>query len=98
MKNALERGESIEKAKQTFLSAGYSSQEVEEAAQRVSGAGPLPASIPGLREQGSVKMLPQARYPPKKGAHKVVIIIVVLVSLAVLVGAGLLGLYWNKLF
>ena len=32
LKNALERGETIEEAKETFISAGYSKAEIEEAA------------------------------------------------------------------
>ena len=31
LKNAIERGESIEKAKSTFLNAGYDSNDLEEA-------------------------------------------------------------------
>ena len=36
LKNAIERGESIEKAKSTFLNAGYKSEDIEEAAGLLS--------------------------------------------------------------
>lgn len=36
IKNALDRGESLEKAKQSFVNAGYEKSEVEKAAQGLS--------------------------------------------------------------
>tara|TARA_Y100000310_G_C20317899_1_gene639343 strand:+ start:80 stop:565 length:486 start_codon:yes stop_codon:yes gene_type:complete len=40
LKNAIERGFPLEKAKQSFISAGYSYEEVEEAANFVSSTSP----------------------------------------------------------
>ena len=39
LKNAVERGEDLEKAVQSFISAGYSEQDVRQVAQAMSGAG-----------------------------------------------------------
>ena len=36
LKNALLRGENLNKAKQSFINAGYKSEEIEAAAQKVS--------------------------------------------------------------
>lgn len=38
LKNALDRGESLERAKQSFVNAGYSQDEVNEAALHLSGS------------------------------------------------------------
>lgn len=50
MRNALERGETIEQAIQAFLNAGYSPNEVREAAGRVapSAAAAIYGQAPGL--------------------------------------------------
>lgn len=41
LKNAVERGENLERAKYSFISAGYSKEEVEEAARSVQGGSVL---------------------------------------------------------
>ena len=46
IKQAVRRGESLEKAKQTFLNAGYSKELVERAARVASGEKPSLASVP----------------------------------------------------
>ena len=43
LKNAVERGESLEKAKQSFISAGYPREEVEEASRSVHSGSVLAA-------------------------------------------------------
>jgi len=48
LKNAIERGASLEQAKQSFLSSGYSREEVEEAALFVY------SEIPGLSSGSSI--------------------------------------------
>lgn len=52
LRNAIERGESIEEAIQTFINAGYNPVEVKEAATLVSG-------VVSLVNNPSVKMPPQ---------------------------------------
>ena len=50
LKNALERGESLEKAKQTFITAGYVATDVEEAAaflsKKEARLAPSPPAVP----------------------------------------------------
>ena len=48
LKNAIERGASLEQAKQSFLSSGYSREEVEEAALFVY------SEVPGLSSGSSI--------------------------------------------
>lgn len=56
LRNSVERGESLEKAKQSFISAGYPRQEVEEAAS--------------LIHSGSVLLIErEGNFPPLKIQH-----------------------------
>jgi len=48
LKNAVERGESLEEAKSSFITAGYSSFEVEEAARVLEETKALPVPKPGI--------------------------------------------------
>ena len=129
LKNALERGEPLEKAKKSFLSAGYSTQEIEGAAAKVNSSNvapptqpqaqpavqqKAPAAIPPQPPTASPqtpstpqKVVPQAQ--PKqaptvqpaakpKSASRLLIIILIITSATILLGAALLGLFWDKLF
>ncbi|MEK6848686.1 MAG: hypothetical protein AABX65_03580 [Nanoarchaeota archaeon] len=52
LKNAIERGASLEQAKQSFISAGYSLEEIEEAAQFVYSSSPnIGSSVIEQREE-----------------------------------------------
>jgi len=61
IKNAIERGDSLEKAKQSFINAGYNPQEVEQAAASIGGVlknySPPAQSIPHLNTKGQ-KQIP----------------------------------------
>lgn len=63
LKNAIERGDSLEKAKQSFMSAGYSYEEVEAASHLVNVGVLTPASeeekLPPSRTQPPMQTEPQ---------------------------------------
>lgn len=90
IKNALDRGEPLEKAKQSFTNAGYTPQEVQEAAQKVASK-PSQIAKPLSASQSPVA-------PAKKTLSKKMIIILSVVGAVVLISALVLGLFWNKLF
>jgi hypothetical protein len=108
LKNALDRGETIMKAKQSFINAGYKQAEVEAAARKVPAATqqiskPVAATIP---EKTLSKPTTQAQQvttttttptQPKK-LSKTFIIILIVSSALVLIGAAILGLFWNTWF
>ncbi len=51
IKQAIERGSSLEKAKQTFLNAGYSSQDVEDSSRVFLGvSGSIPQQTPTQKQ------------------------------------------------
>jgi len=111
LRNALERGETLAKAKQSFLNAGYKTEEVEAAVQKMptinsqisklvtaSTESETPAAQPA---QTGAQPLPTttANIPgQKKHLSKKFIIILVSSAIAALAIAGLLGLFWNKIF
>ena len=55
LRNAVERGYSLQQAVYSFVSAGYNQQEVQEAAQFVHASSVI--------AQGSIKPLPQSTMP-----------------------------------
>jgi hypothetical protein len=91
IKNALERGESMQKIKQSFLNAGYSLEEVENATRNLSVKKPKLRKFKKKKQQN----LPEIKHPEKikKGLSKTVIIILIVSSALVLIGALLLGLF-----
>ena len=120
LKNALERGENIQKAKKSFVNAGYNIQDVENAARQISGA-PIPQqTIPSRSQpikqtqqnqtnkpqknqskQTQQKIIQKNSNPlsekPKKPLPKILIIIMIIISVLILIGAAVLGLYWDKI-
>ena len=91
IKNALDRGEPLEKAKQTFVNSGYTPQEVQEAVKLMGpqSARPLNPTQPATQTTA---------VPIKKTISKKTIIIMSIVGVVILVLALVLGLFWNKLF
>ena len=83
-KNALERGESVEKAKQTFLNSGYKSTEVDEAAQAAS-SGVVTIAQPNQLQQPGQAMI----QTPKSSKKKWIIIISIFLLVLILTLAGL---------
>lgn len=69
MKNALARGAPLEKVAQSFINAGYTSAEVREAAQQITGVSaaltPLnPMGAPVIPQRGANAQPPQATPSP----------------------------------
>ncbi|MDH3352979.1 MAG: hypothetical protein OEL87_00850 [Nanoarchaeota archaeon] len=103
LKNAVERGSTLKNAMQSFINAGYSQAEIFGASQKVnhtnsrviaptnyatiqapiSGRQQLPTTpIPSQKEKVSTKLL----------------IILISISVFILIGAAVLGIFWNRLF
>ncbi len=85
IKNAIERGETLEQAKQTFINAGYSKEEVEEAVASL-GRGvitkfPEP-SEPKAPEVEISEKIPEL--PPKKSKKRTLIIILIIIFIILL--------------
>ena len=99
IKNALERGENIEKAKQSFISAGYRPEEVTAAIQKTPSRNP-PTPTEKPKEIPLSKIIPGTNKlaPPPKKKSKLILIIIIIISILILIGAGLLGVFWNSLF
>ena len=110
LKNALDRGETIMKAKQSFINAGYQKAEVEAAARKVPAAtqqiskqvattAPKPKA-PTQPEQQKQQLTTTTTTAPtqSKKLSKTFIIILIVSSALVLIGAAILGLFWNTWF
>lgn len=89
LKNALDRGETLSEAKQSFINAGYTPQEIQSSAQMVKSTPIQTAPLPSSQIQPS---------PTKTSSTKTRIIIMSIIALVILTGALIAGLFWNKLF
>ncbi len=100
IKNALERGESLAKAKQTFINAGYTPQEVQAAAQMIKpkSSGFAKPLSPSQSQSAPLQPTPTQETKPKQTTSKKTIIILSVVGVVVLITALVLGLFWNKIF
>ena len=102
IKNALERGETMEKAKRSFINAGYKPEEVEMAAKQVPSTTSKisQSTTPQTKTATSVKSKsPSKTAAPKQQkqvSKKFTIILIFLASLVV-IGAILLGIFWDKI-
>jgi hypothetical protein len=112
--NALERGDSLEKAKRSFLNAGYRPEEVEAAAKNSASfnAQPPVEATPASKSVAKVKAKPLVAVKPiaattssaptavaaPKKFSKIWIISLVIISAMILIGAAIFGLYWSKIF
>jgi hypothetical protein len=110
LRNALERGETLEKAKQSFTNAGYNSGEIGMAAQMISTTPdqikgqqippPLSSSnsqVPANSTPASTNTTTTTPEQPKKSS-KTLIIILIVISAMFLTGAAVLGIFWDKIF
>ncbi len=90
LKNALDRGEPLSKAKQSFINAGYTPREVQEATQMIRSS-PM---------QNVKPLSPSISQPTpiKQSSSKKTIIIIAIIGVVILIGALVFGLFWNKLF
>lgn len=106
LKNALARGETLVKAKQSFINAGYPQAEVEAAARKVPAATPQiskPTTALSPTQPSPTIQKPQptttALSPTQpKTISKTFIIILIVSSALILIGAAILGLFWNSWF
>jgi hypothetical protein len=113
LKNALDRGEPLAKAKQSFLNAGYKPEEIESAVQKMPVATPQmkKPETPEIKKKNTVenpktetkqdnKTFKTTTEIPgqKKHLSKKFLIILISSSILVLVGAALLGIFWDKIF
>jgi len=112
IKNALEKGESLDLVAQSFINAGYAKEEIDKAINEINSQGfyrnenpianPQPA-VQGLRQQipfeakSNFKPLPTIGFEENKRPFKIYIFLGI-IAILILIGAALLGLYWNKLF
>jgi hypothetical protein len=94
LKNALERGSSLEKAKESFITAGYDAADVEEAANSIGEKKPVkqvvPAQLLAALSKTPEKPLPElpkagAIKPKKKGGFLKYMIIVIAVIVFLLI-------------
>ena len=116
IKNALERGEDINKIKQSFINAGYSQRDVDSSVAEIQSqstqqpqahpqenlpqkAPPKSLSPTPNRLPSQLRKLPQ-QTPKKQQPQRfpVWLIVVIILSVLILIGAALLGFYWDKLF
>lgn len=86
LKNALERGEPMQKAMASFINAGYTPAEVEEASKSASGIMPVISQQTGIiKKEEPSAMAESAEKPIKKTSWKIIL----LITLLVLILAGL---------
>jgi uncharacterized membrane protein len=99
LKNAMERGQNLEQAKQSFANAGYGIQEVEAAVKKIGIVSrEMVSNYPSspTPQVNKTKMLPtQGRQASQK---KLIVILVIVISVLVLLGAAFLGKFWDKIF
>lgn len=100
LRNGLERGETMEKAKETLIGAGYDSKKVEEASRTIelmnTNEKENEFNKKKLKKgkEKSFKKLPK-NVVLKKSRKKLWIYIVI--TIIVLVLSALLGLYWEEI-
>lgn len=106
LKNALDRGETLAKAQQSFISAGYKPAEVATASQKIQIlTSPIGRQIPPLSDvstkpQGinSLPLNSAVISGQQKTFSKKFIIILISIAVVILVGAAALGIFWDKIF
>lgn len=102
--NAVERGESLQDAMQTFVNAGYDAQFLLKVAQRAYYDGKIPSFDSSqdnkIQENSSNKKENKRKIFDFKDnkQKKFYLILMIIIGVIVLGGALFLGLFWNKLF
>ena len=100
LKNAMERGQSLEQAEQSFISAGYNPEEVRAAGDIISSSGGA-TRIVGWNENGGLNAKkhelpempkPMVRKPEAEGrreggGHRGLLIIGLIIALLIFLGA-----------
>lgn len=100
IRNALQRGQNPNQIKQSFINAGYSQQEVEQAFQLANSKPVSSVDKKNTTEQkdANSKYKKLGKVPEVKGKSKLFWIIGISIGVVILVVALLLGLFWDKLF
>lgn len=94
IKNALEKGESMEKVKQSFLNAGYTSREVNAAIAALNTQ-ITRTSVPPTQDLTTNK-LPTPT--PSKSKRKFPwLIIIIILAILILIGVAILGFFFDDL-
>ena len=101
--NAVERGESLQDAMQTFVNAGYDAQFLLKVAQRAYYDGKIPSFDSSqenkIQENSNKKENKKKLFDFKDNKQKkFYIILMIVIGIFVLGGALFLGLFSNKLF
>ena len=115
----MDRGVSLEKARISFLNAGYLPEEIESAIKKVSVPDISFSKIPepgvqskttiqsqktgdsaaaGLQKTSNKITTIGSTQQKKKGVSKKLMIILGIVSLVILIVAGILGFFWDEIF
>ncbi len=103
IRNALQRGQDINKIKQSFINAGYPGQEIEQAFQ-IANSKPIEGVDSGLDKKPEINQNNSSGYKKLgkvvevKKKSKWFWIIGISIGVLVLVIALVLGLFWDKLF
>ncbi len=110
IKNALERGESLGKIKQSFLNAGYSQKDIDSAASAFFQTGQTLQPITKTQTlQPIEKPYPQTnipytnlKQPPqqpqlKKKSRRWLVILAIFIILFVLMGAAIFGFFFDEI-
>ena len=92
--NALNRGETLAKAKQTFINGGYKPQEVQAATQLIKSK---PVQIAKPLNPSEQTPQPELPLQQQKFSKKTTIILSVIGAVIIII-ALVLGLFWDKIF
>jgi hypothetical protein len=95
LRNALDRGEQIQKAMQSFINAGYTAQEVELAARKLEED---PSGTQGPPTENGSNPLPQIQPGEKKSSKKWLIITLAVLTVLVLFGLSMIFVFRDSLF
>ena len=92
IKQAVQRGEPIQKAKQSFIQAGYNQQDVEDSAKAMEGVISKIPEIPSRIKKGPAPSppgtIPALETKPKKAKRWVIILIIILAMFLIILGVA----------
>jgi len=95
LKNALERGRSLDEVKQSFINAGYNSKDVEDSSRALNSGVLFLSTSP--RSQGSVSsykpLEPAKKEETQKDRKGLALVIILAVILVLLVGVLLASVF-----
>ena len=106
LRNAIEHGSTLKSAMQSFVNAGYTQAEVMVAVQKMpTVASQISKQVVAPSETSTEKVHAKSQNNTlvvvsggKKKLSKTFKITLVVVAVTIIVVAGILGVFWNKLF